>query len=348
MIKGTNFSLEHMRDIQRESPVDVSILERSIYALALLEALARVGMPFIFKGGTSLLLLLEKPRRLSTDIDIIVQPGTDVQHYLDDVAKIYPFRTMEQQQRKGKNTIEKSHYKFTYDSPVQGKPFFILLDIVYEQNHYCTLIQKTIIHEFLLTEEPYVAVTIPSVNCILGDKMTAFAPHTTGIPFGMDKELEIIKQLYDIATLIDVHDNFDDAYTSYTATVTAELAYRGLSIPPEAVLQDTIAAAACIASRGKLVTVDYPLYLSGIRRIGNHIYGERFNAENAISSACKVMYMAACMLKGEKFKKVTDPSSYIGANIGKSTYAKLSSIRKVDAEAFAYVVQAIDLLQDQP
>jgi hypothetical protein len=292
------------------------------------------------------LLLLEQPRRLSTDIDIIVKPGTDVQHYLEEAAKIYPFRMMEQQQRKGKNSIEKSHYKFTYDSPVQGKPFFILLDIIYEQNHYCTLLQKTIMHEFLLTEEPYVAVTMPSVNCILGDKMTAFAPHTTGIPFGTDKELEIIKQLYDIATLIDAHDNFDDAYTSYMATVTAELAYRGLSISPEAVLQDTIEAAACIASRGKISNDDYVLYLSGIRGIGNHIYGERFNAEKAISSACKVMYMAACMQKSRAFKKVIDPSRFSGANIGESSYAKLSSIRKVDAEAFAYVVQAIELLQE--
>jgi hypothetical protein len=50
------------------------------------------------------------------------------------------------------------------------------------------------------------------------------------------------------------------------------------------------------------------------------------------------------MVKGEVFKKVADPSRFIGANIGKSRYAKLSSITKVDAEAFAYVVQAIDLL----
>ncbi len=285
------------------------------------------------------------PFLLSTDIDIIVKPGTDVQQYLEEAAKIYPFRMMEQQQRKGKNSIEKSHYKFTYDSPVHGKPFFILLDIIYEQNHYCTLLQKTVIHEFLLTEEPYVAVTVPSVNCILGDKMTAFAPHTTGIPFGMDKELEIIKQLYDIATLIDVHDNFDDVRTSYLATVTAELAYRGLSILPEAALQDTVEAAACIASRGKISNDDYVLYMSGIRGIGNHIYGERFNAEKAISSACKVFYMAACLLKSEAYKKVVDPSAFIGANIGKSRYAKLSSIRKVDAEAFAYTVQAIDLLK---
>ena len=40
----------------------------------LLEAIRQAELPFIFKGGTSLLLLPETPRRLSTDIDIN-QPG---------------------------------------------------------------------------------------------------------------------------------------------------------------------------------------------------------------------------------------------------------------------------------
>jgi predicted nucleotidyltransferase component of viral defense system len=184
MVKSDCFTREHIEKIRSGFTVDNSILERSIFALALLEALAKVGMPFIFKGGTSLLLLLEKPRRLSTDIDIIVQPGTDVQSYLELAAKIYPFHSMEQQIRTGKNKIDKAHYKFTYDSPVMGAQFHILLDVLFEENHYCTLVKRKVDHPFLSTEEPYVEVTMPSINCILGDKLTAFAPHTTGIPFG--------------------------------------------------------------------------------------------------------------------------------------------------------------------
>ena len=345
MVKPTCFTREHIDKIRRGFSVDYSILERSIFALALLEALAKVGMPFIFKGGTSLLLLLEKPRRLSTDIDIIVQPGTDVQSYLEQAGEIYPFHSMEQQIRTGKNKIDKAHYKFTYDSPVKGAQFHILLDILFGENHYCTLVKRKINHPFLSTEDPYVEVTMPSVNCLLGDKLTAFAPHTTGIPFDVGKELEIIKQLYDVSVLVDAHDNYGDVYTSYLATVTAQLAYRGLSESPEQVLQDTIDASLCIASKGKYLSDDYRQYLQGIRGIANHIYGERFNAEKAILPACKTMYLAACMLKGEKFNRVIDPSIFRGANIGNTKYAKLSSLRKFDAEAFAYAVQAINLLQ---
>ena len=41
--------------------------------------------------ATSLMLILEKPARLSTDIDILVEPGTDVDDYIDKAARIFPF-----------------------------------------------------------------------------------------------------------------------------------------------------------------------------------------------------------------------------------------------------------------
>lgn len=69
MLLHDNYTREHIDEIRQRNRVDPTLLERSIYAMGLLEALARVGMPFIFKGGTCLMLLLERPRRLSTDID---------------------------------------------------------------------------------------------------------------------------------------------------------------------------------------------------------------------------------------------------------------------------------------
>ena len=83
MIQRENYSEEHIRELQKASRTDPCLIERTLYAFGLLEALRTVGMDFIFKGGTSLLLLLSHPRRLSTDIDIIVSPGTDVDGYLE-------------------------------------------------------------------------------------------------------------------------------------------------------------------------------------------------------------------------------------------------------------------------
>lgn len=44
-----------------------------IFALHLVEQLQVNGLPFVFKGGTCLVLLLNEANRFSIDIDIIYQ-----------------------------------------------------------------------------------------------------------------------------------------------------------------------------------------------------------------------------------------------------------------------------------
>lgn len=102
MIKRETFDISHIKGLANEKRCDPILLERSIHAFGLLESLARVEMPFIFKGGSSLLLLLDHPRRLSTDIDIIVEPGTDINHYIELASEIFPFKRQDEQVRVGK------------------------------------------------------------------------------------------------------------------------------------------------------------------------------------------------------------------------------------------------------
>ncbi len=208
MLLQENFAEEHIRELQRTSHRDPVLLERAVYAFGLLEALAKVGMPFIFKGGTCLMLLMEHPRRLSTDIDIIVEPGTDLDKYLERASEIFPFKAVEEQKRIGKNNIEKRHFKFTYDSSINNRPFYILLDVLFEHNHYSELVQKEIQNDLLLTEPEYITVSLPSANCILADKLTAFAPRTTGIPLNSGKDMEVMKQFYDVSSLLEIFTDF--------------------------------------------------------------------------------------------------------------------------------------------
>lgn len=72
MLQAKNYTAEHISQLRKMTGADPSILERTVFAFGLLEAIRRVDMPFIFKGGTSLLVLLEQPRRLSTDIDTAI------------------------------------------------------------------------------------------------------------------------------------------------------------------------------------------------------------------------------------------------------------------------------------
>jgi predicted nucleotidyltransferase component of viral defense system len=74
MIKEHCFSEEWLDSFKKQAThkrIDKAILEKMIYALHLLERTKANGLDFVFKGGTSLVLLLEEGNRFSIDIDII-------------------------------------------------------------------------------------------------------------------------------------------------------------------------------------------------------------------------------------------------------------------------------------
>ena len=346
MLKKENFTEEHIRDLQSASHRDPLLLERSVYAFGLLEAITRVGMPFIFKGGTCLMLLLERPMRLSTDIDIIVAPGTDLNTFIEEAGKIFPFVSVEEQVRKGKNNIEKRHFKVVYESPVMERSIYILLDVLFEDAKYKRLIAKPIKNELILTDGEDLTVQIPSVESILGDKLTAFAPHTTGILLNSNKDMEIIKQLYDVMTLIEVAEDFTEVRETYYSLVQDEIAYRGLDIGPGDALRDTYNAAVSIASRGKVSKEDYVSYLQGLRDVRSNIYVENFSAEEASKRVPVVMYLVACLLKNVPFEKDIDPAAYLGAGFISDELKALKSLRKVAPAGYACAVKADRLLNE--
>jgi hypothetical protein len=285
---------------------DPALIERMLHAFGLLEAISMVGMPFIFKGGTCLMLLLEHPMRLSTDIDIIVNPEIHIERYIGEAAKIFPFKCYEEQIRLGKNSIEKRHFKFTYESPTTGKDIYILLDVLFENNHYSTIVEKPIENDLLLTDGDPTKVMIPSVDCILGDKLTAFAPHTTGIIINSGKNMELMKQMYDVCTLIDQLENFNEMRDTYDSIVAQEIKYRGLSIIRNDVLEDTYNAAFCIASRGKHNIEEYNYYVDGIRSLRSHVFKRNYSPEVAAREATKILYLVACLINDKLFHRIDE------------------------------------------
>ena len=52
--------------------------------------------------------------------------------------------------------------------------------------------------------------------------------------------MEIIKQLYDVMTLIEVAEDFTEVRETYYSLVQDEIAYRGLDIGPGDALRDHI------------------------------------------------------------------------------------------------------------
>lgn len=340
MIDKRVYELDYIRDLQKRYSSDPGLIERALYAFGLLEAIQSVGMPFCFKGGTSLMLILDKPARLSTDIDILVEPGTDVDGYIQKASRIFPFLNKEEDIRKGRNGITKRHFKFTYFSPLRNNEFYILLDVVFSPLPYAQTIRKEIRNELLLTEGQNLSVEVPTADCILGDKLTAFAPHTTGVLLGCRKELEIAKQLFDIATLYDYAVDYTLFSKTYDRVVGDEIAFRGEVWSKEEVLQDTIRACVSIISRGTIEKEDYAEYLRGIKSLKNHVLLSSYNTDDATWKACKVMYLASCLLSGNPIKKIEKPENYLLERIEGSQYKKLAYVRKQSPSAYAFLVEA--------
>ena len=352
MISKDVYTKDYIVKLREGSKCDPSILERSIFAFGLLEAFARTGADFIFKGGTSLMLLLDEPMRLSTDIDIIVKPDADIMAYIESASKIYPFIRFEENTRVGVNNIVKKHFRFYYKSlQSEDKEVPILLDVLFEDNHYAELIQKEIKNNLLLTDGEPVFVTIPSVNSILGDKLTAFAPHTIGIrPHYekengaiVDKKIEVIKQFFDVASLFDYATDMELISKTYKSTAYSELKYRGLNIDYETCLKDSYNEALSILSRGALNPNYYrDYYLPGIRGLRQYLINSRFSSETAFVQAAKVMYLSALILKeGDIKKEIPEQGSFSG------TFSKINYIKRLDKSVFNMAAFAIRLIEEQ-
>lgn len=72
-------------------------------------------------------------------------------------------------------------------------------------------------------------VTVPSAEDILGDKLTAFAPNTTGIPYyknGRSCSMEIAKQLYDVGRLFENVSGLQITAKAFRKIAVVELSYR--------------------------------------------------------------------------------------------------------------------------
>lgn len=145
------------------------------------------------------------------------------------------------------------------------------------ENPYSTLLKKEIKNDLLLTEGPSIMVTVPGTECILGDKLTAFAPHTTGIPLGQNKELEIMKQMFDIAKLADYFNNQEELWETYDRVVAEEIAFRDIADNRDSVLHDTIRAAACIIGKGATDAAEFPLFIQGAKSLDSHVLYGKFS-----------------------------------------------------------------------
>ena len=347
MIKKETFTLENIKRIQKEYKVDPELAQRTVFALGLVEALRKVDLQFVFKGGSSLMLLFDVPKRLSTDVDILVNRNCDIESFIDKVANIFPFTSVSESVRATNKTISKKHYKFTYLSPIKNREITVLLDVLFSDNNYAETINKPIKNGFLITEGEDYYVTIPSVESILGDKLCAFAPHTTGIKyhnedFSNDKRLEVIKQFYDVVSLFDIAKDFKSVRDTYFKIAKEEIAYRNLDITPFDSLKDTFDTAISLLSWGKFNKADYPELVDGVNKIKMHIVNRSFSMNSTAIYAAKVMLLSVGLIKDVDVFNLEIENK---APLKEAPYNQINFILKnKEQDAYNIAVTAIEIL----
>lgn len=348
-------------DAFREKPgynkSDPSLIEKMINALTLVEELSKSGLQFVFKGGTSLILLLENANRFSIDIDIsTIISRNEIEEILDEICKESIFNKWGLDERRSyQEGLQKAHYKLFYNSVYNTNPKnenanYVLLDIVYEKAVYPEVKELEIKTKWLETNEPYSTVSIPGLHSVLGDKLTAYAPNTTGILYNTNKQIEIIKQLFDVSFLIDEVSNIQEVYESFVNTAEKEIKYRGLNIEINDILKDVIATGLLIALREKNTGIDKKKYTEiadGLRNIRNFIISGNFRIDEAIEASAKAAYIAA-RLKNKDFSEVKLFNKGIDVNsmlIDHTEYNYLNKLKKSNKPAFYYWYQCIESLK---
>jgi len=368
MISLKSLSAEWIAEKRNQYAKDPALMESMIHALYLLEQLKMTGLDFVFKGGTSLILLLANPKRFSVDIDIIVNTTTSrevLEGYLQQIAGKTAFIRMEPDEKRSyKSGIPKAHYKFIYKSgfPNRNKEGAvisnpereILLDVLFADIHYPVLIERPLHTEWIIQEGEPVIISMPDVSSITGDKLTAFAPNTTGILYKSDKEKEILKQLFDVGCLFDLLTDIATFRTSFIASAKGEIAYRPeRNIPSvEHVLQDIIDTALMIAQKDILKTPEdrerFEEIKTGINQFRHYVFSGKFEILEAQVASAKAAYLAALILTNyndeiRKFDEAQPLNEYL---INHPDYNFLNKRLKFIAkgEALFYWFHAINLL----
>lgn len=334
-------SNEWISEISKAKKADKILVQKLIRTLLLLEGLSESKIQFIFKGGTALMLLLNSTRRLSIDIDIIITTKVDnLSGILSEIAEKKGFIRVEEKRRLAKSAIEKAHYKFYFHNELKpGDDDFIILDILFENNHYINLISIPIQSPFAKNNSDIINTQTPDFNNIMGDKLTAFAPNTTGIPYYKNERpmgQEIIKQLYDIGNIFEKIDNVRIVSEVFYTFASVELKYRNMGNDINIVMDDIVENCLAISLRQNIGNANFDVLQFGLKQIINFIFSEKYYIEKAIIHASKAAYLVALMKTGNAIERYNNKIDMALWNMFQPNNTKLNKLKKTNPEAFFY------------
>jgi hypothetical protein len=239
------FTPEHIEANRFNAPS--SLAEEAVHCLELVAELVESGLPFQFKGGNSLLLILNEPKRFSIDVDIATDASREqIELCLGAITgENKVFTRWEKRQHKTKPWLPIASYYLYFVSRIkQGAEASIMLDVQLRRSPYKTE-KKPVTCGKLYESATLVELPLPA--SIIGDKLLTLGPTTLGIPVGKGKEAQRLKHVFDVSRLLAVRPPLSEIRQSFIACLhhENEIQDRGKSV--REIIEDTLSFCRSIA-----------------------------------------------------------------------------------------------------
>jgi hypothetical protein len=232
------FIPDHIRSHKGDTPLRLA--EQAVHCLELVAELVENGLSFQFKGGNSLLVILQSPRRFSIDVDIATdEPVELIERVLDTlVGGSDVFLRWEPRRHKTKPWIPLTSYYLFYKARcVDESESNVMLDVQLGLSPYRTEPRRVRCGRLFDADT---RVELPLPAGILGDKLLTMGPGTLGIPVGKGKHAQRLKHANDIAALLDTDPLLTDIRESFLACMAQENQLQQRHVTLEEVCEDTM------------------------------------------------------------------------------------------------------------
>lgn len=307
MIRKESLRDEHLRDVANRLQIrDKQLLGRMTHALYLLD-------------------------RLSIDVDIEVSETVADDAIEGALIMITSadsvFHRWEPNVRP-RDVEGSKHYRVHYqqDTGRLGlREEFVILDVVRTAVLHQHTMKRALNHMILAQEGDPVQIVTPTPEGILGDKLTACAPLTVGVPIALpniegvtkdaNKHLEMVKQLFDVNVLIPFVSDWDAVGSALTRTLDVQREVFNHDFTTERVILDLVQRA--LALFGQLEAEYHPDLVSshqgGHRSLVNYLVNPgTFSSEQVRLAALRAAYVANCVGSGttpmKVYPEITDSS----------------------------------------
>lgn len=233
-----HFTRDHFEANKGSAPAH--LCELVVHCLELVSQLAHRGLDFRFKGGNSLLVLLEDPQRFSIDVDIVTTASKD--ELIALVGRVAEeckaFERWEARQPKTKPWLPMISFKLFFRSHYQSDDeSYVMLDCVLQPPPYEGVRRRVRCADIYASE---IEVEVPSVSGLIGDKLLTLGPSTLGIPLGKGKEAHRLKHVFDVALLSRQPHELDAIRASLRGCMTQEAEIQGRGYAWDEIKGDTL------------------------------------------------------------------------------------------------------------